>query len=77
LEQAISAAHWVKSGPLLDTVSKAVNFGEVVVLALPGSAVVDFISAHADALAWKIIINTTNNPRSAEMNSLALLAGHK
>ena len=57
-------------------VGEAVAFGEVVVLALPGSGVADFAAEHAGALAGKIIIDATNNPRSAEMNSLTMLA-HK
>ena len=58
----------------VDSVDKAISFGEVVVLALPGSAVADFISNYAGALDGKMIIDTTNNPRSAQMNSLALIA---
>jgi hypothetical protein len=55
-------------------VGEAAAFGEVVVLALPGAAVEDFVSSHAEALAGKIIIDTTNNVRQAPMNLLASLA---
>lgn len=55
-------------------VGEAAAFGQVVVLALPGAAVEDFVSAHTNALAGKIIIDTTNNVRGAEMNVLASLA---
>jgi hypothetical protein len=55
-------------------VGEAAAFGEVVVLALPGAAVKDFVSTHAEALAGKMIIDTTNNVRQAPMNLLAFLA---
>ena len=58
----------------VDTIGKAVNFGDVVVLALPGSAIVDFVSAQVETLAGKIIIDTTNNPRSTKMNNITFLA---
>lgn len=54
-------------------VDQASTFGEVVLLALPGSAAADFISQHAGTLAGKIVIDATNNVRGAEMNVLALL----
>jgi hypothetical protein len=53
---------------------EAAAFGEVVLLALPGAAAADFATAHADALAGKIVIDATNNVRGAEMNCLALMA---
>jgi predicted dinucleotide-binding enzyme len=61
------------SGKVTDA-SQAAAFGEVVVLALPGAAVEDFVSTHVEALAGKTIIDTTNNVRSAQMNRLDLLA---
>jgi 8-hydroxy-5-deazaflavin:NADPH oxidoreductase len=54
-------------------VAEAVKNSEVVVLAIPGSAVADFVSEHAHFLAGKTILDTTNNPRSADMNNLAIL----
>jgi hypothetical protein len=53
---------------------EAAAFGEVVALALPGVAVADFASTYKDVLAGKIIIDTTNNVRGAQMNLLAYLA---
>lgn len=55
-------------------VGEAAAFGEVVVLALPGAAVEDFVSEHTQALAGKIIIDATNNVRGAQMNALAFLS---
>lgn len=55
-------------------ISEAAVFGEVVVLALPGTAVHEFAATHADALSGKLIIDTTNNVRGAQMNLLDELA---
>ncbi len=55
------------------TPAEAANFGEVVVLAVPGSAVASIIEAAGDALAGKIIIDTTNRIGQAEMNSLRFI----
>jgi hypothetical protein len=55
-------------------VAEAAAFGEIVVLALPGSAVPDFAAEHAALLAGKIVIDTTNKPRSTVMNNLGPLA---
>lgn len=58
----------------VEAVGAAVSFGEVVVLALPSRAVPAFASQHADALAGKIIIDTTNDFSRPMMNSLDVLA---
>jgi predicted dinucleotide-binding enzyme len=55
-------------------VGKATEFGEVVLLALPGAAAVEFVSGHAQILAGRVVIDATNNVRGAEMNVLGLLA---
>lgn len=64
----------LRSAGDVSTVGDAASFGEVVVLALPGTAVADFAAEHADALAGKVVIDATNNLRGVEMNSLSLLA---
>jgi hypothetical protein len=56
------------------TISEAADFGEVVVLALPASAVVDFTRQYAHQLENKLIVDTTNDMSRAEMSNLALLA---
>lgn len=58
----------------MNAVGEAVSFGEVVVLALPSSAVPAFASQHANALAGKIIVDTTNDFSRSLMNSLNVLA---
>jgi predicted dinucleotide-binding enzyme len=55
-------------------VGEAVAFGEVILLAVPGSAVPSLAAAHATHLAGKTILDATNNPRSPEMNNLGILA---
>jgi predicted dinucleotide-binding enzyme len=56
--------------------SEAVAFGEVIVLAVPGSAVAEFVAEFGEALNGKLVIDTTNNIRSPIMNSLAVLQDH-
>ena len=53
--------------------AEAVAAAQVVLLSLPGAAVADFASQYGPALDGKIVIDATNNIRSAEMNNLALL----
>jgi predicted dinucleotide-binding enzyme len=60
-------------GAVVD-VSEAVTFGEVILLAVPGSAMPGFTAEFATHLANKTVIDATNNPRSPEMNNLAILA---
>lgn len=56
------------------SLDQAVEYGEVIVLAQPGSAVPEFVVLYGSALAGKVVIDTTNNVRSPEMSSLAVLA---
>jgi hypothetical protein len=53
--------------------AQAAALGEILLLALPGSAVADFATQHASLLGGKTIIDATNNVRSAEMHSLTIL----
>ena len=66
----------LRSIGVVTTVGEAVNSGEVIVLALPGAAVADFAAEHGAALAGKLVIDTTNNVRSHDMHSLAVLAAN-
>jgi predicted dinucleotide-binding enzyme len=50
-------------------IAQALGGAEVVLLALPGSATVDFVREHAKALDGKIVIDATNNFRGATFNS--------
>jgi predicted dinucleotide-binding enzyme len=51
-------------------VAEAVGFGQVVMLAIPGSAVEELAAEFGEALAGKIIIDATNQIGQAEMNGL-------
>jgi predicted dinucleotide-binding enzyme len=50
-------------------VERALDGAEVVLLALPGAAVVDFVRSQARALDGRIVIDATNNFRAASANS--------
>ncbi len=55
----------------LAAIGQAIASGEVVVFAVPGTAVEAIVDAHAEALDRKIIVDATNKIGAAEMNSLA------
>ena len=54
--------------------AEAVRSGEVILFAIPGTAVEGTIAGLGDALRDKIIIDVTNRPGQPEMNSLAAIA---
>lgn len=54
--------------------AEAAGLGEVVLLAVPGSAVEALVAECGDALAGKIIIDATNQIGQAEMNGLGAIA---
>lgn len=54
--------------------AEAASFGEVVVLAIPGSAVEPLLAAAGSALAGKIVIDAANRMSQADINSLRLIA---
>ncbi len=56
------------------SLSEAIEFGEVVVLAIPGSAVAPLVETSDRALAGKIIIDATNRIGQADMNNLQIVA---
>jgi 8-hydroxy-5-deazaflavin:NADPH oxidoreductase len=58
----------------IDTLASAIAFGEVVVFAVPSSAVDAVVDAHAPALADKIIIDATNNIGADTMSHLPTFA---
>jgi 8-hydroxy-5-deazaflavin:NADPH oxidoreductase len=57
------------------SVSSAAAAADVVVLALPSSAVAEFASANADALSGKLVIDATNRMGDEVANSRASLPG--
>lgn len=63
------------TGAAVRSVLDALRSAEVVVLALPSSAVADFARAHADALSAKLVIDATNKMGGAVANSRAVLPG--
>jgi hypothetical protein len=54
-------------------IAEALADAEVVLLAMPGSAVTEFTAQFGPTLAGKIVIDATNNPRSPVMNNLDML----
>jgi predicted dinucleotide-binding enzyme len=60
----------------IDTIANACAFGEVVLLAVPGSAVEEVIVAQAKCLAGKIVIDATNRVGAPEMSCTRILAAN-
>jgi predicted dinucleotide-binding enzyme len=56
------------------SVAEAATFGEVVLLAVPGSAIEPLVAEFGDVLTEKIIIDATNQIGQAEMNGLGPIA---
>lgn len=54
-------------------IGEALDGTDIVLLSLPGGAVVEFAAQYGDRLAGKIVIDATNNVRSPEMHNLAVL----
>ena len=51
------------------TIDAAIASAEIVLLALPGAALVEFVREHRDGLDGKVLIDATNNFRAPSMNS--------
>jgi hypothetical protein len=54
-------------------IAQSLAGAEVVLLALPGAGVAEFAAQFGASLAGKIVIDATNDPRSAVMNNLEAL----
>jgi hypothetical protein len=63
-------------GATVGTTAEAIAFGDVVVFAIPGSAMEEVIAAHGPALAGKIAIDAANRMGGGPMNSAAAFAAH-
>lgn len=63
-------------GAAVGTVGAAIAFGEVVVFAIPGSAMTETLAAHGAALAGKIAIDAANRMDGGPLNSVAAFAIH-
>jgi predicted dinucleotide-binding enzyme len=61
------------SGAVVASVADAIGRAEVVILAVPSSAVADVAADHAGALDGKLVIDATNNMGGAASNSRAVL----
>jgi len=55
------------------SVERAVQFGEVVLISVPWGAVADVVSTHAAGLAYKIILDSTNNFGGPVINNLRVI----
>lgn len=71
IEKIEQAASTVGHGAVATTVSNAVTNADVVVLATPWAATLDVLREHAEALAGKIVWDTTN-PLLPDMSGLAV-----
>lgn len=65
-------AHLHESGEVW-TIKDALEPSRVVVLAIPGDAVKEFVEEYNESLNGKLIIDATNNIRGGPMNNLELL----
>jgi hypothetical protein len=54
----------------IDTITNAIGFAEIILMAIPYDAVAAVASAHAAALAGKIIIDATNKFGAPVVNNL-------
>lgn len=63
-------------GATVATPAEAIAFGDVVVFAIPGSAMEETIATHGPALAGKIAIDAANRMGGGPMNSAAAFAAH-
>jgi hypothetical protein len=61
------------AGLFVAPIAEALVNAEVVLLATPGSTVADFAAQFGSALAGKIVVDATNNPRSPVMNNLDVI----
>ena len=55
-------------------IGEAIQSAEVIVLAIPGSAVEEMLAEHAQALEGKLVIDATNRMGSAEMSAVPQIA---
>jgi hypothetical protein len=58
------------------TVPEAIEYGDVVVFAIPGNAMDETIHVHGAALDGKIVIDAANRTGGGTMNSAATFAAH-
>jgi 8-hydroxy-5-deazaflavin:NADPH oxidoreductase len=61
-------------GAPVRTVGEAIDGAEVVLLAVPGSAITEVVAANGPALQYKVVIDAVNRIGEAESNSRAAIA---
>ena len=61
---------------MVRSIPDSIAGADVVLMAMPGSAVGDFAAQCGAQLARKTVIDATNNPRSLVMNNLDVLSTH-
>lgn len=61
------------AGLVVAPIAEAITKAEVILLSMPGAAVPEFAAQFGPALNEKIVIDSTNNPRSPVMNNLEIV----
>jgi predicted dinucleotide-binding enzyme len=64
----------VEGNAVADTIANAISFGEVVLFAIPWSAVGATVQTHAEALDGKIVIDATNNFGGPVVNNVETIS---
>lgn len=57
-----------------ETIGTAIAKGEVIVVAIPGSAVAEMVAEHGHAMEGKIVIDASNNMQAPKMHALDTIA---
>ncbi|MFU8772679.1 MAG: NADPH-dependent F420 reductase [Anaerolineales bacterium] len=63
-------------GAQVGSLAESIEYGQVIVFAIPGRAMAEVIQAHAQGLNGKIVIDATNRMDGGPLNSLALFEEH-
>jgi predicted dinucleotide-binding enzyme len=62
------------TGAKVDTIANAIRFGQVVVVAVPSSAVEETVAGHGAVLDGKIVVDATNRFGAPVVNNIAAIA---
>ncbi|MCK4898950.1 MAG: NAD(P)-binding domain-containing protein, partial [Anaerolineales bacterium] len=57
----------------VDTITNAINFGEVLLFAIPWAAVAATVQDHAHSLQGKIVLDATNNFAGVVINNVGTI----
>lgn len=61
---------------MINNIVETVAFGEVIVIAIPGTSVEAFVKENAAALDGKLVIDTTNRFGTNEISNMRTIAAH-